>query len=119
MASANGSTTTLKQELSDNTAPVPSDAEVVNTNEQVTDQTTQSEPIQQNADQKRADRRSENIHGLIDSIELRVQNGTMTKEQATAILDPIIRDLEKIGQFFDCHKHPFLQNCSRLYTVYF
>ena len=102
MASANGSTTTLKQELSDNTAPVPSDAEVVNTNEQVTDQTTQSEPISDR--QKRADRRSENIHGLIDSIESRVQNGTMTKEQATAILDPIITDLEKIGQFFDCHK---------------
>ena len=102
MASANGSTTTLKQELSNNTAPVPSDAEVVNTNEQVTDQTTQSEPISDR--QKRADRRSENIHGLIDSIESRVQNGTMTKEQATAILDPIIRDLEKIGQFFDCHK---------------
>ena len=102
MASANGSTTTLKQELSNNTAPVPSDAEVVNTNEQATDQTTQSEPISDR--QKRADRRSENIHGLIDSIESRVQNGTMTKEEAIGILDPIIRDLEKIGQFFDCHK---------------
>ena len=102
MASANGSTTTLKQELANNTAPVSSDAEVVNTNEQATDQTTQSEPISDR--QKRADRRSENIHGLIDSIESRVQNGTMTKEQATAILDPIITDLEKIGQFFDCHK---------------
>ena len=102
MASANGSTTTLKQELSNNTAPVPSDAEVVNTNEQATDQTTQSEPISDR--QKRADRRSENIHGLIDSIESRVQNGTMTKEEAIGILDPIIRDLEGIGQFFDCHK---------------
>ena len=102
MASATGSTTTLKQELANNTAPVSSDAEVVNTNEQATDQTTQSEPISDR--QKRADRRSENIHGLIDSIESRVQNGTMTKEEATGILDPIIRDLEGIGQFFDCHK---------------
>ena len=102
MASATGSTTTLKQELANNTAPVSSDAEVVNTNEQATDQTTQSEPISDR--QKRADRRSENIHGLIDSIESRVQNGTMTKEEAIGILDPIIRDLEGIGQFFDCHK---------------
>ena len=102
MASATGSTTTLKQELANNTAPVSSDAEVVKTNEQATDQTTQSEPISDR--QKRADRRSENIHGLIDSIESRVQNGTMTKEEAIGILDPIIRDLEGIGQFFDCHK---------------
>ena len=104
MASANGSTTTLKQELSNNTTPVPSDAEVVNTNEQVTDQTTQSEPIQQNADQNRAERVSKKIYDLLDSIELSVQTGTMDKEQASGIIDPIIGDLGEIGPLFDCHK---------------